>query len=86
MRQYFHCLQVFEIDEMTLIADLCKKHDVMVISDDVYEWLIYPDNKMIKIGMLRVLLSFKNMHIQLSRGFIAAAHLQRHFRECGIER
>ena len=49
--EYFHCLQVFELDEMTLIADLCKKHDVMVISDDVYEWLIYPDSKMIKIGM-----------------------------------
>ena len=43
-------LQVFTLDEMTLIADLCKKHDVMVISDDVYEWLVYPQNEMIKMS------------------------------------
>lgn len=33
-----------------MIADLCKKHDVLVFADEVYEWLIYKPNKHIKIG------------------------------------
>lgn len=33
-----------------MIADLCIKHDILCISDEVYEWLIYKGNKHIKIG------------------------------------
>lgn len=33
--------RVFSDDELTLIADLCKEHDVIVISDEVYEHLTY---------------------------------------------
>ena len=33
-----------------MIAELCKKHDVVVFSDEVYEWVIYVPNKHIKIG------------------------------------
>ena len=44
-------LQVYTLEEMILIADLCKKHDVIVISDEVYEWLVYPPNKHFKIGL-----------------------------------
>ena len=33
-----------------MIADLCKKHDVIVLADEVYEWLIYSGNQHIKIG------------------------------------
>ena len=44
------CLQVFTYEELELIANLCKKHDVIVFADEVYEWLIYKPNKHIKIG------------------------------------
>lgn len=33
--------RVFTDAELTLIADLCKEHDVIVISDEVYEHLTY---------------------------------------------
>merc|ERR1711976_386945 len=40
------------LEELEMIADLCKKHDVVAIADEVYEWLIYQDNKHIKIATL----------------------------------
>lgn len=42
--------QVYRQDEVEMIADLCIKHDVACISDEVYEWMIYSGNKHIKIG------------------------------------
>lgn len=33
-----------------MIADLCIKHDVLCISDEVYEWLTYDGAKHVKIG------------------------------------
>ena len=33
-----------------MIADLCKKHDVLCVSDEVYEWLIYPGSEHVRIG------------------------------------
>lgn len=44
--------KVYKMDEIEMIAELCKKHDVVCISDEVYEWMIYPDNKHIKIATL----------------------------------
>lgn len=44
--------KVFKRDEMEVIADLCKKHDVLCISDEVYEWMVYEGNKHIKIATL----------------------------------
>ena len=35
---------------MEMIAELIKKHNVLCISDEVYEWLIYPGNEHIRIG------------------------------------
>ena len=35
-----------------MIADLCKKHDVIVFADEVYEWMVYRGNKHIKMGEL----------------------------------
>lgn len=43
-------LQVYSKEELEMIADLCKKHDVICVADEVYEWMIYDDNKHIKIG------------------------------------
>lgn len=36
-----------------MIADLCIKHDVICISDEVYEWLTYDGTKHVKIGESR---------------------------------
>merc|ERR550534_2386676 len=35
-----------------MIADLCNKHDVLCISDEVYEWLMYPGQQHIRIASL----------------------------------
>lgn len=36
--------KVYTRDELEMIADLAKKYNVIVISDEVYEWLIYKDS------------------------------------------
>lgn len=45
-------LQVFTMDELQMIADLCIKHDTLCFSDEVYEWLIYKGHQHVKIGTL----------------------------------
>jgi len=45
--------KVFSRAELELIANLCKKHNVLVISDEVYEWMVYAPNKHIRMGNLR---------------------------------
>ncbi len=44
--------RVFTHDELTLIADLCKEFDVLCISDEVYEHLIYDEARHIPIATL----------------------------------
>jgi len=44
--------KVFDYDELTMIANLAKKHNVLVISDEVYEWLVYEPAKHIRMGNL----------------------------------
>ncbi|XP_035824453.1 kynurenine--oxoglutarate transaminase 3 [Aplysia californica] len=44
--------KVFTRDELTMIADLCKKHDVACVADEVYEWMLYDGNKHIKMASL----------------------------------
>lgn len=44
--------KVFTRSELEIIADLCKKHDVLCISDEVYEWLIYPGAEHVRIASL----------------------------------
>lgn len=44
--------RVFTAEEMTLIADLCKAHDVIVISDEVYEHLTYDSTQHIPMATL----------------------------------
>lgn len=45
-------LKVFSMEELQLIADLCKKYNVICISDEVYEWLVYGGVYHIRIGEL----------------------------------
>lgn len=44
--------RVFTVEELTLIADLCKAYDVIVISDEVYEHLTYNGARHIPIATL----------------------------------
>ncbi|MCF0238000.1 MAG: aminotransferase class I/II-fold pyridoxal phosphate-dependent enzyme [Sphaerochaetaceae bacterium] len=44
--------KVFTLEELTLIADLCKKYDTYAIMDEVYEHIIYDDNKHIYMSSL----------------------------------
>lgn len=42
--------KVYTLDELQFIADLAKKWNTLVISDEVYEWIIYESNQHIRIG------------------------------------
>ncbi|NXA34770.1 KAT1 transaminase, partial [Eudromia elegans] len=44
--------KVFGRGELQLIAELCIKHDVLCISDEVYEWLVYDGKEHIRIASL----------------------------------
>ena len=34
-----------------MIADLCREHNVICISDEVYEWLVYSGAEHVRIGL-----------------------------------
>lgn len=42
--------KVFTQRELELIADLCKKHNVLCLSDEVYEWMVYEPKQHIRIA------------------------------------
>jgi len=44
--------KVFTLEELEFIASLCKKHNVLYISDEVYEWIVYDDRKHIRMANL----------------------------------
>ncbi|CAH8429941.1 unnamed protein product [Schistosoma turkestanicum] len=44
--------KVFNIEELKSIADVCIRHNLVCISDEVYEWLVFPPNQHIKIASL----------------------------------
>ncbi|XP_055896153.1 kynurenine aminotransferase-like isoform X2 [Biomphalaria glabrata] len=44
--------KVFKKEELQVISDLCKKHDVVCIADEVYEWMTYDDNRHVRIATL----------------------------------
>ncbi|XP_056647588.1 kynurenine aminotransferase-like isoform X2 [Diorhabda sublineata] len=44
--------KVYSLEELTFIADLCKKWNVLCISDEVYEWLVYKPHKHIRMATL----------------------------------
>lgn len=46
------CGKVFTLDEMTVIADLAKKYDAYVVTDEVYEHIIYAPHKMVYMASL----------------------------------
>jgi aspartate aminotransferase len=44
--------RVFSREELQIVADLAIKHDLFVVSDEVYEQIIYDDNQHISIASL----------------------------------
>lgn len=42
--------KVYTRKEMEFIASLCKKYDVLCLSDEVYEWMVYEPKKHIHMG------------------------------------
>lgn len=46
------CGKVFTLDELKLIAELAKKYDTFVITDEVYEHIVYEPNKHIYFASL----------------------------------
>ncbi len=44
--------KVFTHEELALIADLCRKYDALAITDEVYEHLIFDDNRHISLATL----------------------------------
>jgi hypothetical protein len=74
-------IKVYSMEELHMIADLCKKYDVLVFADEVYEWLIYQPNQHIKIG--------ENVHGSFSSIFKMWSFLsssQQLYKICGKER
>lgn len=46
------CGKVFTYDELTLIADLAKAYDTFVITDEVYEHIVYEPNRHVYFASL----------------------------------
>ncbi|CAL7946950.1 unnamed protein product [Xylocopa violacea] len=44
--------KVFTLDELQFIANLAKKWNTLVVSDEVYEWLVYEPYKHVRIASL----------------------------------
>ncbi|CAG9863975.1 unnamed protein product [Phyllotreta striolata] len=44
--------KVLSMEELTQIANLCKKWNVLCLSDEVYEWLVYKPHKHIRMATL----------------------------------
>ena len=44
--------KVFNAEELEGIGELCKKHDVLVFADEVYEWLVYKPKSLVKMASL----------------------------------
>lgn len=44
--------KVFTHEELTMIADLCIKHDVVCLADEVYEYMTFPGKEHIRIATL----------------------------------
>ena len=54
------CLQVFTREELEMVAELCKKYDVICLMDEVYEWLIYSGTKHVRMGETSIMTSSLN--------------------------
>ncbi len=47
------CGKVFSRDELTRIADLCRKHDALCVTDEIYEYILYDGRQHVSPGSLK---------------------------------
>ena len=46
---------MYSRDELLHIAALAKKHNCIVVADEVYEWMVFPPAEMIRFGKRELL-------------------------------
>ena len=57
--------KVYQRDEIAMVAELCKKHNVLIISDDVYEHMVR--NKNTHYSLYKMLNGiFHHIHVLLT--------------------
>ncbi len=44
--------KVFSLEELEVIADICKKHDLIAITDEIYEYMVYDGQKHVNLAGL----------------------------------
>jgi aminotransferase len=44
--------KVFVAEELETIADLCRRHDVLCVTDEIYEYILYDGRRHVSIGSL----------------------------------
>lgn len=55
--------KVFSMEELNLLGDFCDKHDLIVFTDEIYEYFLYDNKKHISPGSLE---KFRNRTITIS--------------------
>ena len=46
------CGKVYTRDELDLVASLCRRHDVLCVTDEIYEYILYDGRRHVSIGSL----------------------------------
>src|SRR4029450_12024813 len=46
------CSKVFDADDLQFIAELCQRHDVLAVCDEVYEHIIFDGRRHVSIMTL----------------------------------
>ena len=39
-------------EEVGAVADLCRRHDLLLVSDEVYEWMVYEGRELVRVATL----------------------------------
>jgi aspartate/methionine/tyrosine aminotransferase len=45
--------KLYSQKELEQLAELAREKDLIVVSDEVYEWMIYPGNEMVRFGLFK---------------------------------
>ena len=46
------CGKVYTRDELDLVASLCRRHDALCVTDEIYEYILYDGRRHVSIGSL----------------------------------
>lgn len=62
---------MFTRKELEFIADLCKKYDAVAVADEVYENIVYPPAKHVRIGTTCTILYIQVQLIVLQQSYLS---------------